>query len=358
MSLARSIASLLSGGGGALLPSNNLSDISNAATALSNLGGVSNTSQIAGNRNKIINGGMAIDQRNAGAVTTDGAFPADRFQSYNTGTGSCQRIAMSNPPEVSGFSHYLKFIRTGSGSSYSFISQKIENVKYLSGKQMTLSFYIKGDVINASGFTVWSEAWKDDGTFIAYGPNNGTPFTITSTWTRVSMRMDVPVISVDPGAVGGFFRIFLRCSSATENFNISTTGWQWEEGTVATPFENRLYGTELALCQRYYYKTAGNQYSFFGWGKGYTTGNGQFVLPLPVTMRVIPSLGYSALSDVFLETGATAVQSITGLAINGSVTTNSLGFDVSKTGAFTAGALYWLIANNLTTAYIAASAEL
>ena len=211
------------------------------------------STQIAGNRNKIINGGMAIDQRNAGAaVTGDSAFPVDRFQTYPSGTGSGQRIAMNNPPEISGFSHYLKFIRTGSGSNYSYISHKIENVKYLSGKQMTLSFYIRGDVINASGFTAWNGSYKDDGTFIGYGPNNGTPFTITSTWTRVSMRMDVPVISVDPGTGGGYFIIMLRCSSATESFNISTTGWQWEEGTVATPFENRLYGTELALCQRYY----------------------------------------------------------------------------------------------------------
>jgi len=214
------------------------------------------STQLAGNRNKVINGGMAIDQRNAGAaVTTDGAFPVDRFQTYPGGTGSGQRIAMSNPPEVSGFAYYLKFIRTGSGSSYSYVSQKIENIKYLSGKQMTFSFYIRGDVINASGFTVWSEAFKDDGTFIGYSPNCSTSFAITSTWTRVSMRMDVPVISVDPGTGGGFFRTYLRCTGPTENFNISTTGWQWEEGTVATPFENRLYGTELALCQRYYQKS-------------------------------------------------------------------------------------------------------
>jgi len=267
------------------------------------------STQLAGNRNKIINGGMAIDQRNAGAaVTVDATFPVDRFQTYPSGTGSGQRVAMSNPPEVSGFSHYLKFIRTGSGSNYSYISQKIENVKYLSGKQMTFSFYVRGDVINASGFTVWNGTYKDDGTFIGYGPNNGTSFAITSTWTRVSMRMDVPVISVDPGTGGGYFLIMLRCSSATENFNISTTGWQWEEGTVATPFENRLYGTELALCQRYYWYTNVNI------GFAATTNiTGGGVVRTPVTMRASPTIDSGAIFQVSSgSTGTVGLLNATG----------------------------------------------
>jgi hypothetical protein len=50
--------------------------------------------------------------------------------------------------------------------------------------------------------------------------------------------------------------------SATGATNITSTagatwyitGVQLEEGTAASPFENRLIGTELALCQRYYYR--------------------------------------------------------------------------------------------------------
>ena len=322
--------------------------------------GPTNT-QLAGNRNKIINGGMAIDQRNAGAaVTGDAAFPVDRFQSYPSGTGSGQRIAMNNPPEISGFSHYLKFIRTGSGSNYSYISQKIENVKYLSGKQMTLSFYIRGDVINASGFTAWNGSYKDDGTFIGYGPNNGTSFTITSTWTRVSMRMDVPVISVDPGTGGGYFIIMLRCSSATESFNISTTGWQWEEGTVATPFENRLYGTELALCQRYYATSYPIGVSIQGLtnvtdGANFIsinisdTGNGG---PLPVSMRATPTFAtYSSNGSVGANSAREGAggSNITAITLYGG-TTNNLP-RLNKTSGL-------LAAGNVYTAHWTANAEL
>ena len=55
------------------------------------------------------------------------------------------------------------------------------------------------------------------------------------------------------------------------------TGWQYEQGSVATPFEHRSYGEELALCQRYYYEKFsaddgnGGYATFCGGGKSSNT---------------------------------------------------------------------------------------
>jgi len=68
-----------------------------------------------------------------------------------------------------------------------------------------------------------------------------------------------------------------------------------EIGNVATPFEHRSYGEELALCHRYYYRTApANTYSWVAWG-GYcnTTTNAIVFLQLPERMRAVPTLGHS-----------------------------------------------------------------
>lgn len=271
-----------------------------------------NSGQLAGFRNKIINGGMAIDQRNNGAVVTAGAaYPIDRFQLYPAGTGSAQRMAMSNPPEVAGFTHYVKFIRTAGGNGFSFFSQKIENVKALSGKQMTFSFWVRGDVIPAAGFTVWAGTYADNGTFIGYSPNNGSAFSITGTWTRVSMRIDVPSITANPGSNGGYFMLFLRVSSTTENFDISTTGWQWEEGVVATPFEDRLIGTELMLCQRYFERSA--NYSLVGYAQaGFVMG--EFV-QFRATKRASPTVTVTDPSPYGGVTSSSATGFIDGISI-------------------------------------------
>ena len=64
---------------------------------------------------------------------------------------------------------------------------------------------------------------------------------------------------------------------------------QLEKGSVATPFEFWQYGTELALCQRYYWRTGGTAYAPFGVAASNNTTTGYMTMPLPVSMRVPPT---------------------------------------------------------------------
>jgi hypothetical protein len=238
-------------------------------------------------RNKIINGDFSVDQANSGAVVTvDGAYPADRFQAYFYGTGSARQVAFSNPAAIAGFTHFISFVRTATGSNFSSFVTQIANAKVLAGQQMILSMYVRADVINAAGFAVLAYAAKDDGTFIAYSPSTPTTVPLTSVWTLVTMRLDMPVISVDPGAKGGKVVINLRCSSATENFNLQTTGWQWEIGTVKSPFEFLPEDYKIRQCQRFYCIASSMQFSAYSTA-GYAISS---FVPFPVKMAGIPTI--------------------------------------------------------------------
>jgi hypothetical protein len=64
---------------------------------------------------------------------------------------------------------------------------------------------------------------------------------------------------------------------------------QFEPGTVATPFERRQFGQELALCQRYYYRITSRGVGYFGCGTNNGTTNNISIIPFPVSMRTHPT---------------------------------------------------------------------
>jgi len=66
------------------------------------------------------------------------------------------------------------------------------------------------------------------------------------------------------------------------------TGVQLEKGSTATSFDYRPYGTELALCQRYYYKRVGSQTVYYE-GAGVPSAYINWVATHPVTMRASPT---------------------------------------------------------------------
>jgi len=344
-------------------------------------------------RNRIINGAMVIDQRNAGAaVTASGSFPVDRWKIQNTSDGAFSSSQSTTAP--AGFTNSLYVTTTTADASLTTTQQLVvqQNIEGFntsdfsfgsaSAKTVTLSFWVRssltgtfgGSLKNSAGdrsypFTYSISAantWEQK-SVTAAGDTTGTWLTDNGTGLTVTFGLGV---GPDRSGTAG--------SWAAANYNSATsavsvigtlnatwyiTGVQLEVGTVATPFERRLYGTELALCQRYLYRltpTSVASNPFFATAALYnsstTFANGQF----PQQMRTIPTLTLegAASNYSFFQMGTASYLAATAISLN-SVTTNSfflLQGSIASGG--TTGQISYLTGNGQNTYGIQFSAEL
>jgi hypothetical protein len=233
-------------------------------------------------RNRIINGDMRIDQRNAGAsVDANGAFPVDRFPLFNGGVASKFTAQRSTTAPV-GFTNSLVLT---SSSAYSILSsdrfgirQAIEgfNVSDLgfgtaSAKTVTVSFWVRssltgdfgGSLTNSAGNRSYpftynisvADTWEYKTITIA-GDTSGT--WATDNTAGINLYFGIGVGATYSGTAGAWAGANYFSSTGatsvvgTSGATLYITGVQLEVGSVATPFERRPYGTELNLCQRYY----------------------------------------------------------------------------------------------------------
>ena len=309
-------------------------------------------------RNKLINGACVIDQRNAGASvtpTTD-AYTLDRWkaQSSQSSKFSVQQNAGSVTPPA-GFTNYLgvtslSAYSVGSGD-YFAIDQRIEgynmadlNWGSANAKTVTLSFWVRSSLTGTFG-----------GCFTNNAFNRSYPFTYTissaNTWEQKSVTItgDTAGTWLTTNGLGMYVQFGLGVGStysgtagswAASGYTSATgatsvvgtsgatfyiTGVQLEAGTTASPFEYRQYGTELALCQRYFQT---GSFAMFG----YTLiteafgGNVYFC----VTKRAIPTIVYSNVvntNNTGSYTTAIAVNQFGAYAIANGTTRQSLTLD-------------------------------
>jgi hypothetical protein len=234
-------------------------------------------------KNRIINGGMDIDQRNAGAsiTPTDGLFSVDRWKNGLTAASKYSTQQSSIAP--TGFSFSLL---ATSLSSYSVVSsdefeifQNIEGFNSAdlgwgtaNAKAITLSFWARssltgtfgGALSNATGnraypftYTINSaNTWEyetitipGDTTGTWAGATNGTGIQVFFSYGAGSSKLGTPGAWAASNAKGATGQVNLV---ATSGATLAITGVQFEVGTVATSFDFRSIGTELALCQRYF----------------------------------------------------------------------------------------------------------
>ena len=276
-----------------------------------------------GFKNRIINGAMVIDQRNAGAsvTPTNGQFTVDRWASYLTQASkySVQQNAGSVTPPA-GFSNYLGIT---SSSAYSVLTgdtffqyQMIEGFNFAdmawgtaSAATVTLSFWVRSSLTGTFGgaltnsaanrsypfsYTIssantweqktitiagdtsgtWVGATNGIGAVVRFGLGSGSTFTGTAgAWAASNLVQPTGSVSV-VGTNGATFYI---------------TGVQLEKGSTATSFDVRPYGTELALCQRYYYRSTANTGGTFGAGWNESTTTSAAHVQFPVPMRAVPA---------------------------------------------------------------------
>ena len=246
------------------------------------------TEELVNNRNRIINGDMRIDQRNAGAsisLSSTVVYAVDRFNAQtNVGSGHTIEQVQDAP---AGFTDSYKLtVGTGAtptGTNFGRLRQFVEGYNTAdfdfgtaNAKTITLSFWVKTSVTGNFGVAFFNSAndrsytaqytvssantWEYKNITIA-GDTTGT--WLTTNAAGVSVAWDLgegpdrskaigwgATVGSGLGLTGGTKIL------ATTGATFFITGVQLEVGSVATPFERRPYGLEMMLCQRYYYNTA------------------------------------------------------------------------------------------------------
>jgi hypothetical protein len=306
----------------------------------------------AGFRNRIVNGAMAIDQRNAGAAQTFTAgaalaYTVDRFYAYCTGANvTGQRVAGSAPDQ-----YLYQFTGAASVTAIGF-GQRIEaaNSFDLAGKTATLSVKLANALLTTVNWAAYYATTADTfgslasptKTLIASGS-----FAVNSTLATYSAQIAIPA-----AATTGVEIVLSVGAQTSGPWTIGEV--QLELGQVATPFERRPIGIEIILCQRYYQQIGSNTaYEFFSIGIGASTTIAYFGIRLQSTMRVAPTVNFSAYTTFI---GAGSISSITGIFAD-SAGPSLLFFHITGTGMVTASGVM-LQAGGSGGAYIFMSAEL
>jgi len=362
-------------------------DVIGTSVAGSNLG--------AGNasimKNRIQNGAMTIDQRNAGAsvTPTNGQYVTDRWKFLLTQASKLTAQQSSTAP--TGFNNSLLVTSSSAysiGSGDAFVLQQfIEGFNFAdlgwgtaSAKTVTLSFQVYSSLTGTFG-----------GSIVNNAIDRSYPFSYTvsaaNTWTTVSVTIAGDTSGTWVGATNGIgARInfglgvgstlastagswaagyYLSATGATSVVGTSgatfyITGVQLEAGTEATPFDYRQYQQELALCQRYTQVFGGDSnYNSVGTLGIALNGNSisYYSFPLATQLRANPSLSYSG--NWRVDDGFTASYSVTSMAIDGNAlnrTTAVMAIGVAS--GLNSGRAYQLQANNSTASRLILSSEL
>ena len=267
-------------------------------------------------RNRIINGDMRIDQRNAGASGTANQYTVDRFGYFGAAAskGTWQQNAGSVTPPP-GFTNYLGFTSSSAytvGAAEQFnLYQPVEgfNVADLAwgtanAKTVTLSFWVRSSLTGTFGGSIYNNVpnrsypysyaissantWELK-TIVITGDTSGTWLTTNSIGLYLNFSLGAgSTVSGTAGswAAGRYDSVTGATSVVgTNGATFYITGVQLEAGSVATPFERRSYGQELSLCQRYC------QLNSSAMGKGTSGGGGgYFLTPFQVAMRAAPTV--------------------------------------------------------------------
>ena len=259
------------------------------AAELAKMGEVLTNSQIGGRRNIIINGAMNVAQRGTSqtgitATANEGYVTVDRFSC--AGSSHAGVLTMTQTADgPSGFANCIKLDCTTADTSiaageyfvlaYHMEGQDLQQLKKgtSDAETVTVSFYVKG---NASA--TYTCEFRD----VENTRYSSQEFSVTTSWNRVSLTFDGDTVgALSDDTTGRMYLYFWlhagstyaggthtsnawhttdanRMSDSQTSIVDSTdrtffiTGVQFEVGSVATPFEHRSFGEELALCQRYF----------------------------------------------------------------------------------------------------------
>ena len=285
--------------------------------------------QYTGFKNRILNGQMVIDQRNAGnpVTPTNGAYTLDRWAAFTNGVGVYTVQQSSTAP--AGFTNSLRCTVTTvdssvTGTDYYMLQHKVEGFNSAdfawggaSASSVTLSFWVRSSIIGTysvklgnsasdryyvATYTINSADTWEQKTITLTGDTSGT--WVTNNGTGIEIRFGMAIGSsfttstLNAWTAGSSFGATTASNNwiGTNGATFYITGVQLEKGSTATSFDYRPYSTELQLCQRYcQYAGSGASGSFDG-----STTVIQIMEKCVVTMRAAPSGAiYSGVTAAF-----------------------------------------------------------
>ena len=326
-------------------------------------------------RNRIINGDMRIDQRNAGASVTPAAleYQIDRWRYF---ASQASKITMGQnqgsvtPP--AGFTNYLGLT---SSSAYSVLAadffgyqQFIEGLNAsdlawgtANAQAVTLSFWVRssltgtfGGSIQNSGtnrsypfsYTINAANTWEQKTVTIPGDTSGT--WLTTNGRGIAVNLMIGVGSNNSGAAGAWAAADYRSATGatsvvgTNGATFYITGVQLEAGSVATPFERRDYGRELMMCQRYYESIATTTNTAAAAGQAFTNANVFIPIPFKVTKRSEPTFSFTGAYIVLTANGASAG----GVLTLGGSSVDTARLNIASASGLVAGNVACLFANS------------
>lgn len=326
---------------------------------------------LSGMRNRVINGGFDIWQRSLDATTlgADQYSGPDRWRTRTANAGGSLRISRQLSG-LAGTTYCARVQRTaGTNNTGSLqIVHTLESINSIpmAGQPLTFSFWARRgpDYSPTSSLMVVSlvSGTGTDQYWLSF--TNGvalldTTVSLTASWQRFTF-------TVTPAANASQFYIKFEMNptgTAQTNDYFEVTGVQLESGSQATPFEQRQVGTELSLCQRYYFRFENfGLYTQFFNGSATSTSNVRVQVQFPVRMRIAPSttLDTSATNTFRIVDGVGAANPTAismALAHGGP---HTAGVDFSAGAVFVQYRPYWVDSSNQPSGncYIGFSAEL
>lgn len=327
------------------------------------------TNNLYGAKNRLINSNFSVWQRGTSVAISGSNYVVDRWSGYSSTTGRTVSRQSTNDTTNLPTIQYCARVQRDSGNTNTAVylignPGEIVNCIPFAGRTVTLSYYARA----GANYSPTSSALN---TVVLYGtgsndtnPNSSgytgqaaalnTSVTLTTTWQRFThtftflstVTQFMPYFQANPVGTAG----------AADYFEV--TGVQLEMGSVATPYQSASgsFGSELALCQRYYWRNLSTESSgwlgVLGYYSSTTSFRGNAVAP--VSMRTTPtSVDYSTIS---VDDGA-AGRAVTATAISSGGTWGAAVYFTVASGG-TANRPANIINNANTAGYIGLSAEL
>ena len=301
---------------------------------------------IAGRKNLIINGGFDVWQRGnytSAVATSNAAYSADRWKTW---LGAVSATIENTVVSINGKTkNAFKIEATSSATGYIGLLQIIDGENVPKNEDAIVSAWVRTNNVN----TRFRENW------FSGADSNSPALNPDGNWHKVTWNINNKQTPSSGNVAIGIITYNTAAVPVSSGDYIEVADFQLEIGSVATDFEHRSYGEELALCQRYYQKVGnGSAYTTFGIFNAETTGSATCAYVYPQEMRGPPTVNKGGTWQFFTGGITSTLNTFNGL----NTTKTTCRIEAAPFAALTVGISHILRCENDANAFIDFDAEL